>query len=269
MNKIIVGNCNERIGELENESIDLVLFSPPYDQMRDYNGYSFDLPSLGDELFKKVKDGGVVCVVIQDGTKDFAKSVTTARLIVDWVDRVGFRLFETVIYSRDGRPGAWWNSRFRVDHEYILIFFKGSRPRYFNKEHLKVPAKHAGEIFHGTQRHTDGSLSKIKPTVQAEKKCRGTIWHYEPSKSEGNKIKLLHPATFPDKLAEDLILTFTKEGDVVLDPMCGSGTTLVQAKKHCREYVGFEISEQYADIAARLLNTGRLTFQEIEHACCG
>lgn len=254
MNRVIVGNCNTEISNLDNDSLDFVLFSPPYDKIRDYNGYEFDIHRLGCSLYKKCKEGAVVCVVIQDGTKDFAKSASTARLIVDWVDSVGFKLFETVIYSRDGRPGAWWGKRFRVDHEYILIFFKGSRPKTFSKEHLKVPAKHAGSTFHGTQRRTDGSTVKIKPRVQADKKCRGTIWKYEPSKSEGNKTKLKHPATFPDKLAEDLILTFTAEGDVVFDPMCGSGTTLVQAKKNNRKYIGIEISSEYANIANQLLS---------------
>jgi DNA modification methylase len=134
MNNIIVGDCSEVLLSIEDESVDFVLFSPPYDKIRDYNGYALDFPEIGNELYKKIKDGGVVCVVIQDGTRDFAKSCTTARLIVDWVDRVGFRLFENVIYSRDGRPGAWWSKRFRVDHEYILMFFKGSRPKYFCKE---------------------------------------------------------------------------------------------------------------------------------------
>lgn len=248
-----MGNCLNILKSMDDNSIDLTVTSPPYDQIRDYNDFTLDLPNIGNELFRVTKDGGVVCIVIQDGTKDFAKSLTTARLMVDWVDRIGFKLFENVIYSRDGRPGAWWNKRFRVDHEYILIFFKGSKPKYFYKEHLKVPAKHAGEVWHGTQRHTNGKLSKIKATVQPDKKCRGTIWHYESSKTERNKIKLLHPATFPDKLAEDLILTFSRPDEIVLDPFTGSGTTLVMAKKNCRQSIGIDISREYIEIAMERL----------------
>lgn len=239
---------------LPDNSIDLTVTSPPYDKIRDYNGFDFNLPCVGDELFRITKDGGMVCVVIQDGTKDFAKSLTTFRLAVDWVDRIGFKLFESVIYSRDGRPGSWWNKRFRVDHEYILMFLKGSRPKYFNKEHMKVPAKYAGHIFHGTQRHSDGSLSKIKKTIQSNTKCRGTIWHYETSKSEKNKTKLLHPATFPDLLAKDLILTFSQPNDVILDPFVGSGTTANMAKIYNRNYVGFDISQDYINIANIILS---------------
>lgn len=240
--------------QLPDNFVDLTVTSPPYDQIRNYNGFEVNLPQVGDELFRITKDGGIVSVIIQDGTKDFAKSTTTAHLIVDWVDRVGFKLFETVIYSRDGRPGAWWNKRFRVDHEYILLFFKGNKPKYFCKEHLKVPAKHAGEIWHGTQRHTDGSMSKIEKRKQSDLKCRGTIWKYEPSKSEHNKLKNQHPAPFPDKLAEDLIFTFTEHGDIVLDPFNGSGTSCVMAKKNDRNFIGFDISQEYADIANQRLS---------------
>ena len=252
-NQIFLGQCESILQNFDTESVDLSIFSPPYDKIRSYNGYDLDLLKVGHNLFRVMKDGAIVCVVIQDGTKDFAKSTSTAHLIVDWVDKVGFKLFETVIYSRDGRPGAWWNKRFRVDHEYILMFFKGNRPKYFYKEHLKVPAKHAGAVWHGTQRHTDGSLTKNKKTVQPDKKCRGTIWKYDSSKSEHNKLKMNHPATFPDRLAEDLILTFSKEGDVVLDPMCGSGTTLRMAHKNNRPYIGIEISQDYINIANELL----------------
>ena len=251
---LILGKCEEKLLELDNESVDFCLFSPPYDQIRDYNSYSLNLHDVGLRLFDVMKNGSVTCIIIQDGTKDFAKSTTTAHLIVDWVDNIGFRLFENVIYSRDGRPGAWWNKRFRVDHEYILMFLKGRRPKYFDKEHLKIPAKHAGEVWHGTQRLTNGNLIPIKKTVQKNTKCRGTIWKYESSKSERNSIKLQHPATFPDMLARDLILTFSQENETVLDPMCGSGTTLRMAQESNRKYIGIDISKEYLDIAENLLN---------------
>lgn len=249
---ILIGRCEEKLKELEFNSVDFCIFSPPYDQIRKYNSYELDLHSVGKELFKVMKNNSVTCVIIQDGTKNFAKSTTTAHLIVDWVDNIGFKLFETVIYQRDGREGGWWSKRFRVDHEYILIFFKGDKPKTFNKEHLKVPSKHAGKIWTGTQRLTDGTLIKKSGKV-LDKKCRGTLWKYSTSNSERNKLKLKHPATFPDLLAQDLILTFTEKNDVVLDPMFGSGTSLRMAKKTGRKYVGIEISKEYVDIAKQLL----------------
>jgi DNA modification methylase len=233
--------------------VDLTVFSPPYDGIRDYGkDWSLDYKALGSELFRATKDGGVCAVVIGDGTKDFAKSLTTFRWAVDWVDRVGWRLFETCIYQRYGKPGAWWSQRFRVDHEYILIFFRGNRPRHFDKTTLMVPCKHAGEMHSGiVDRLTNGKLKKGKPTVINDVKCRGTIWEYAASNTEGNRTKLEHPATYPDRLAGDLIQCFSKPGDLVLDPMCGSGTTCVMAAKAKRSYLGVEINEEYYRIALK------------------
>lgn len=249
-------DCLEMMDNIEDGVIDLTVFSPPYDAIRTYeNNPDFDLHKLGAELLRVTKDGGVCAMVIQDGTKDFAKSLATARTQVAWVD-MGWKLFECCIYSRDGRPGAWWNKRFRVDHEYILIFFKGVRPRFFDKEHLKIPAQSAWMEWGGTTRTTKGDLIQIAPgKIQKATKCRGTVWRYATSsQADGkNKVKMLHPATYPDKLAEDLILCFSGEGDVVLDPMCGSGTTCVMAPKNGRKFIGIEVNPNYCKIAEERL----------------
>jgi site-specific DNA-methyltransferase (adenine-specific) len=243
------------LAALPEQSIDLTVFSPPYDGIRDYKkNWSFDFAGLGKELYRVTKNGGVSIVVIGDGTKNFAKSLTTFRLATHWVDDIGWKLFETVIYKRDGNPGAWWNQRFRVDHEYILIFFKGARPKTFHKEHLMVPSKHAGKIYSGTDRLTNGGFKTIEPKVVNPLKCRGTIWQYSTSNTEGNKLKLQHPATFPDKLAADLILCFSEPNDIVLDPMCGSGTTCVMSKRHQRRYIGIDIGQEYCEIARKRLD---------------
>jgi tRNA G10 N-methylase Trm11 len=245
-----VGDCLDILPTLAEGSVPLTVFSPPYDAIRTYSGsWSLDIGRLGAELFRLTADGGICAVVINDGTKDFAKSLTSFRLAVDWCDRIGWRLFETCIYQRDGNPGAWWKSRFRVDHEYIFVFLKGARPRVFDKQDLMVPSKHAGKAFAGTDRQTDGTTRPIAPGVVNALKCRGTIWRYPSSNSEGNRLKLKHPATFPDRLAEDLIRCFSRPGDVVLDPCVGSGTTAVAARRLGRHYLGMDISAEYVAIA--------------------
>jgi len=106
-NSILLGDALAVLPSLPVRSVDLTVFSPPYDGIRDYGkDWKLDYKTLGSELFNVTKDGGVCAVVIGDGTKDFAKSLTTFRWAVDWVDRVGWRLFETCIYSRHGNPGA-------------------------------------------------------------------------------------------------------------------------------------------------------------------
>lgn len=246
---ILTADCLTALADFPPDSIDLTVFSPPYDSIRDYNkNWSFDFSTLGRELYRVTKDGGMAAVVIGDGTRAFAKSLTSFRLAVTWCDEVGWRLFETCIYKRDGNPGAWWRGRFRVDHEYILLFFKGARPATFHKELLMVPSKHAGKVYSGTDRLTGGGFKRITPKAVNPLKDRGTVWQYATSNTEGNRLKLKHPATFPDKLAQDLILCFSNPGDIVLDPMCGSGTTCVMAARHQRRYIGIDISDEYSTI---------------------
>lgn len=257
---ILRGDCVKVMRDfIPDNTIDLTITSPPYDAIRDYGrDWDLDLGAVGDELHRVTKDGGWAAVVIQDGTKNFRKSMTTMRTAIDWVDRNGWNLFETIIYQRNGKPGGWWNTRFRVDHEYILIFFKGKRPGYFNKEPLKIPALHAGKKWGGTQRKTDGSLVPINPTVQKDTKCRGTIWPYSTSNSEGDKLKLEHPATFPDKLARDLILCFSPPGGVVLDPMCGAATVGVECiRQGERDFIGIDINPIYCALAERRIEVAR------------
>ena len=254
LGSLSTGDALDATRGLPDESVDLVLFSPPYDDVRDYQGgWTIDLPALAAEALRVVKDGGFAVIVIGDGTKNFRKSMTTFRTAVAWED-AGWGLFESVIYSRDGRPGAWWASRFRVDHEHILMFFKGKRPRKLTKDHLRVPTKHAGKAWTGTQRLTDGTTVPIAATV-ADTKCRGTVRHYATSNSEGNRVKAAHPATYPDALARDIILACTARGDLVYDPMMGSGTSVVVAAQEGRLYFGNDISPEYVDIATdRLAN---------------
>ncbi len=244
-------DCLDFLRSLSDGSVDAVVTSPPYDKIRDYgNNWTLNLPEVGRSLFRACSDGAIVAMVIQDGTENGAKTGTTARTTCAWMD-AGWRLWETCIYSKAGRPGAWWNKRFRVDHEFILIFVKGDRPAYFDKVPLKIPAKHAGSTWHGTQRRTDGGLSAVSPKIQADTKCRGTIWRYAGSNTEGNKVKMQHPATFPDALAIDIVRCFAAPESTVLDPFAGSGTTGVACIQTGRNFIGCEIDAGYAEIARR------------------
>lgn len=253
LNKVLVGAAEEVLKELPARSIDLVVTSPPYDKIRDYHGFDLDLHTIGQELFRVLKDGSVVAMVIQDQTKNFGKSLTSFRTIIDWCDTIGFKLFETVIYRKYGAEGAWWNKRFRVDHEYIPIFLKGDRPAYFNKEELKIPSKHGGKTMRGGgTRLTNGKRIDTRRMIINAKKCRGTVWEYLTA-GDGTRLKHKHPATFPDRLPVDFIKCFCPQDGIVLDPMCGSGTTLLAAKELGRKYIGIDISQKYCDLASRRL----------------
>jgi site-specific DNA-methyltransferase (adenine-specific) len=194
-------------------------------------------------------------MVIQDSTKNFGKSLTSFRTILDWCDNIGFKLFECCIYHKQGAEGAWWNKRFRVDHEYMPIFLKGDRPQYFNKEPLKIPSKHGGKVMTGcATRKTDGTTEKSKTVKINIMKCRGTVWDYING-GDKNPLKRKHPATFPDKIPYDFIQCFCPENGIVLDPFIGCGSTAVMAKKLGRKYVGIDISQEYCDLAEERIKT--------------
>jgi DNA modification methylase len=249
LNKIICGNSIDVLEGYDDNFFDLTVFSPPYDNLRDYNGYEFDMNKLGRELFRVTKEGGIVVMVIQDQTIDGHKTLTSFKTIIDWCDNIGFGLFECNIYKKQGKDGAWFTKRFRVDHEYIPIFIKGKRPNYFNKESVKIPSKHGGKtLTGGANREKDGTTKKSQKFEINLLKCPGTIWDYSNG-GDKNRVKRQHPATFPDKIPYDFIQVFTKENDVILDPMVGSGSTCIAAKKLNRQYVGIDISQEYCDIA--------------------
>ena len=263
-NSIICQNNVSFLKTLPDGCIDMVVTSPPYDNLRDYNGYELDLHGLGVELLRVLKDGGICVVVIQDATKDGAKTLTSFRTIVDWCDNVGFRLFECNIYNRQGTEGAWWKKRFRVDHEYMPIFIKGKRPQYFDKENIKIPSKHANKVMTGANIRTKNGRTgsrkvKINPT-----KCPGTVMTFGNTCGGESKLKSQHPAVFPNMLAYDMIECFCPPDGVVLDPFNGSGTTTLAAKCLGRSYIGIDISEEYNQIAIQRLNTEKISRKVVE-----
>lgn len=249
-----VGDCLALLAEVPAGSVDLTVTSPPYDDLRRYDTpTSLDLTALGKALFRVTRDGGVCAVVIGDASHAFAKSLTSFRLALSWCDQAGWCLFETCLYVRHGVPGPWWQTRFRVDHEFVFVFFKGRRPKTFRKDRLLIPAKHAGErVYYGPFARR-GTASHGPPERVQAWKCRGIVWPYAASSSESNPAKLRHPATMPDRLAADLIMCFSEPDDLVLDPLMGSGTSVVMAARTGRRFLGVDVSPTYVRIARQRL----------------
>ncbi len=252
VNKIYCIDCIEGMKKIPKDSVDLIITSPPYDSIRKYKGFSFNLHKTGKEIFRILKDGGIAVMVIQDQTKNFGKTLTSFKTILDWCD-IGFKLFECVIYRKYGTEGAWWKYRFRVDHEYMPIFLKGRKPQYFNKKPLMIPSKHGGKVMTGSgNRRTDGTTTKTVKRAINPKKCRGTIWNYLMA-GDKDPLKRKHPAPFPDQIPFDFIQCFCPPNGIVLDPFMGSGSTAVAAKKLGRIFIGFEISKEYCNISNKRL----------------
>lgn len=250
LNQVLCGDAVQELQQIPENSIDLIVTSPPYDQLRDYkHNCNFDLHATGLEVKRILKDGGIAVMIIQDQTKNFGKTVTSFRTIVDWVDNIGLKLFETVIYRKHGSEGAWWKQRFRIDHEYMTIFLKGKKPQYFNKDPLKVPSKHGGKIMTGSgSRSTNGKTKETVTRPINRMKCRGSIWNYLMA-GDKNPLKRKHPAVFPDKIPYDFIQCFCPPDGVVLDPFGGCGSTAVAAKQLHRNFIIIDIEQEYCDLA--------------------
>jgi site-specific DNA-methyltransferase (adenine-specific) len=229
---IFVENCLETMAKMETASVDLVVTSPPYDNLRSYNGYSFDFEAVASELFRIVKTNGVVVWVVGDATVNGSETATSFEQAL-YFKKIGFSLHDTMIYEKNSStfPAKRTSNRYTQIFEYMFVFCKG-KPR----ANLIVdkPNKWAG--------HKDFS-GKLKNPVP-EFSPRTNIWKYTTS---FNGVK--HPAPFPEKLAIDHILTWSNEGDLVYDPFLGSGTTATAAIKTQRRWIGSEISAEYSSIA--------------------
>ena len=242
LNTIIQGDCLEVMKKFDDNSIDLTITSPPYDNLRDYNGYTFDFKGIAKELYRVIKEGGVVVWVVGDATIKGSETGTSFRQAL-YFKEIGFNLHDTMIYEKSTSPFPM-HTRCNQLFEYMFIFSK-DKPKTFNP--IKIPTITGGQKRKndGGYRQKDGSKHKANYETRKMTKTIGNIWRYRVCGKIDNK----HPAIFPEKLAEDHILSWSNEGDIVLDPMAGSGTTLKMAKKNNRNFIGIEISKEYCKIA--------------------
>ena len=240
-NQIYHGDSAEVLKTFEPDCIDLTVTSPPYDNLRTYNGFTFDFETIAKELYRVTKPGGVVVWVVGDETKDFGESLTSFRQAL-YFQSCGFSI-ETMIYQKDRVTATGNMSLYLQAFEYMFVMFKG-KPKTINL--LRDRKNQAGKSNGFGSRLPDGSKKLEKYDIPEYGK-RMNVWKINPS-NEG-----LHPAPFPESLARDHILSWSNEGDIVLDCFCGSGTTPKQAKELSRQYVGIEISLEYVELINKRL----------------
>ena len=246
--KLMAGDCVERMRELSDASAQLVVTSPPYDELRDYNGYSFPFEDIAQELYRVTADGGVVVWVVGDRIRG-GRSLTSFRQALTFQE-IGFSAHDIMIYQKKNTPFMRSNA-YTNAYEFMFVLSKG-KPATFNP--LKVPtARHGMELL--THNKLPDGINKKKRGELKKEKTRTNIWSYAVGLggTTRDKIAFQHPAVFPEKLAEDHILSWSKPGDLVLDPMCGSGTTGKMALLHGRDFIGIDISREYIDIARQRL----------------
>lgn len=248
---IFNGDCLDGLRAMPDAIVDLTVTSPPYDNLRTYNGYSFDFENIAKELYRVTKPGGVVVWVVGDATVKGSETGTSFRQAL-FFKECGFRLHDTMIYLKPHCPFPDSN-RYYQNFEYMFVLCKGS-PKTFNPIKDR-PNKWAGSKVHGTNRNKDGKTTKLPGSGKeiADFGVRFNSWEMSNPGKAGNK----HPAVFPLQLALDHIQSWSNPGDVVLDPFLGSGTTGVAALQLNRNFIGFEISEEYLEICTNRIRNER------------
>lgn len=255
INQIICGDCEKILSNFPPNTVDLTVTSPPYGNLREYKGYSFNFEKIAQQLFRITKDGGVVVWIVGDQTINGSESGESFRQSL-YFKSVGFNLHDTMIYEKGGL-GYPTTNRYYPIFEYMFVFSKHP-PKTFN------PLKDRKNRWLGmswskrrSDRQKDGSLKhKDRKENYREYGIRFNIWRYliggrgwgQPHTPQ---LAAQHPATFPLELAADHIKSWSNKNDLILDPMCGSGTTLVAAYLLGRNYVGIDISPEYCEITRK------------------
>lgn len=250
LDKIYSNNCIDFMKSMKDNFVDLTVTSPPYDDIREYKGYTFNCEEIAKELFRITKKGGVVVWVVGDKIRKGNKTLTSFKQAL-FFQQIGFNVHDTMIYKKKNTPFMRSNG-YTNCFEYMFVFSKGS-PKTFNPLKEKTVRNGFEMLVHN--KGTDGVNKKVLKELRKEK-TKNNIWEYAVGSggSTNDKIAFNHPAIFPEKLAEDHIISWSNESDVIFDPMCGSGTTLKMAYLNKRKYIGCDISDEYVNIAKRRLS---------------
>ena len=248
LNNVYVSDCLSFMQKIDSNSVDMVLTSPPYDNLRKYNGYSFDFFPIVKEIYTILKNGAITVWIVGDQTVDGSETGESFRQALGFMD-IGFKLHDTMIYAKDPRYAQ--KSRYGNSFEYMFVLSKGI-PKTFNP--LMRKTLNRGYKF-VTNRNYDGELVGRR-YISPDETPLYNIWYYSSGfmKTTKDVEAYEHPAIFPDQLAGDHILSWSNKGDIVFDPFCGSGTTCKMAKRYGRNYIGCDISERYIEIARNRIN---------------
>jgi len=262
-NKLYNEDCLITMGNMEDNSVDLTLTSPPYDDLRTYNehvggnktefnGYSFPFEDIARELFRVIKKGGLVVWVVGDATNKGSETGTSFRQAL-YFKECGFDLYDTMIYQKTGTPFPQ-KTRYNQTFEYMFVFSKG-KPNTFNPIMKKNAT--AGAVRHSRKfRNPNGEMIpgfNGKPVN--EYGIENNIWLIKNGMNKSTKdlVAFEHPAIFPEELAAKHIITWTKKNDLVYDPFMGSGTTAKMSILLDRNWIGSELDSTYSDICNRRL----------------
>ncbi len=248
--------CVDFMKGLPDNHIDITITSPPYDNLRKYNGFTFNFENTAIELYRVTKRGGVVVWVVGDATIKGSETGTSFRQALFFM-QCGFNLHDTMLYERSpAYPSGEHSTRYSQSFEYMFVFSKGK----IKTANILIDRQNrwAGLSSFGIQseRLKNGQLKQRKKIAVKEFGARYNIWNYATGKgfSSSDNSSDSHPAIFPECLARDHILSWSNPGDLVFDPFTGSGTTGKMALLNARRFIGCEISQEYTDLANNRIN---------------
>jgi DNA modification methylase len=255
LDKIICGDSAKVLQTFPPDRIDLTVTSPPYDNLRTYNGFVFEFETIAKELYRVTKPGGVVVWVVGDATINGSETGTSFRQALYFMG-CGFNLHDTMIYEKDTIPFPEVN-RYEQSAQFMFIFTKNV-PKTFNP--IREKTRGYKPSASSTSRQPDGTTTKLKYAQGKDDRKRFNIWRYGTGymKSTTDISAFIHPAIFPEALAHDHILSWSNPGDIVLDCFAGSGTTLKMAKELGRHWIGIEISQEYCDLCKKRVDAARV-----------
>lgn len=247
---LICGDGATVMAGLPADSIDLVVTSPPYDNLRKYGGHSWDFEATATQLTRVLKPGGVIVWVVADSTVGGSETLSSMRQAIFFKDACGLNVHDTMIYAKNSYVPLN-HRRYEQSWEYMFVFSKG-RPTAWNP--IMVPCSTAGtKRWRGNEKQRESSYAMkavSKHTSVKDEKIAPNRFTYDVGKNE----KTIHNAPFHYELARDQIATWSNEYDVVLDPFVGSGTTVIAARDLGRQFIGIDISQEYIDlVTSRML----------------
>ena len=248
INSIIQGDCVEIMKNFTDNVIDLTITSPPYDDLRNYKGYHFPFETIAQELYRITQPGGVVVWIAADATIDASETGTSFKQAL-YFKEVGFNLHDTMIFRKINPIPQIYRKRYNNEFEFMFVFSKGKVKTH---NPIMIDCLHAGLELNGTtyKNYSKNEQMREKTAKPVKnKKIKGNVWEYVVGKKLEDQEAKGHPAPFPCALVRDHILSWTDYDDIILDPMCGSGTTPRVAAEMKRRYIGIEISSDYCNIA--------------------
>lgn len=241
-NTIILGDACEKLELLKDNSVDLVITSPPYDDLRKYNGAGLTwnhekFMCIANQLKRVLKEGGVIVWVVNDRTENGSKTGTGFRQAL-YFKEIGLNINDTMIWRKTNPMPQVKQPRYSACFEYMFVFSKGT-PKTFNP--IMRECKLGGKYYNSTAKNMDGESGRHSLSYNVNKEMVDyNVWDIAVAQNKTN-----HPAVFPYEIPYRHILSWTKKGDVVLDPFIGSGTTALAARDLGRKYIGIEMEKSY------------------------